>query len=326
MFEFEHISRRGIRRRPFHHSSAFHLHPSQFLVKLYSLLSNMNSIPPPLYGHRPIYEISTEVNEMIMGNVPHPYLYACEKVSHLTNTAKLHKSKLMLLSETGETLAQVFHSCKQGQIDSEGLRVSAIISLPAPIVCGITKSPYHLTRMSIALWQRNHERKMAEKEILDEILESLSLSLEVILKMLVRLRIETPENLKQQIQEKGFSHFLALGRLFEAYGSRFAPIGTIYLASRKVLQKEHCSGIARRHFDQIHTLKEDLVLLNLSPTCNLFDTSTALEQWFLKAVKALKGLSIDRNENHLTRRVLQRLCETRDCLPGLLSMEIKRRL
>jgi hypothetical protein len=57
--------------------------------------------------------------------------------------------------------------------------------------------------------------------------------------------LETPKALQRQVREGGFCSFLTLARLLEAYGSQFTPPGTVYLASRKILQREHCSGIAR---------------------------------------------------------------------------------
>jgi hypothetical protein len=107
-------------------------------------------------------------------------------------------------------------------------------------------------------------------------------------------------------------------QFLEAYGSRFAPLGTVYLASRKRLQKEHCSGIARLHFDQIHNLKDDLRCVGFLPTQTLPNAATAIEEWLPRVLQALKGLFVDRNENRLFCHVLQRLRETRDELPALI--------
>jgi len=81
------------------------------------------------------------------------------------------------------------------------------------------------------------------------------------LKILVILGLETPETLKRQMQDTGFYMFLVLVMFLEAYGSRFAPPGTVYLASQKRLPRGHCSGFARRQFDQIYGLKDDLISL-----------------------------------------------------------------
>ena len=147
-------------------------------------------------------------------------------------------------------------------------------------------------------------------EVENEILESLFISLEVVVEMLVRLGLETPETVKQQMQSRSYYLFLALARFLEAYGSRFAPRGTVYLASHKRLPREHCSGLTRLQFDQIHGLKEDLIFLP--------DASAAIEQWLPSAWQALNGSFVDRNENCLFHYVLQRLCQTRDELPRLI--------
>ncbi len=73
--------------------------------------------------------------------------------------------------------------------------------------------------MAMALSQSKYERMKAENEILDEVLESLLLSLEAILKMVVRLGLETHEEVEQQCQGRGVYIYLTLARLLEAYGS-----------------------------------------------------------------------------------------------------------
>ncbi|KAN0089256.1 hypothetical protein V8E51_019516 [Hyaloscypha variabilis] len=177
--------------------------------------------------------------------------------------------------------------------------------------------------MAVASSRSKYERKKAEKEVVDEILESLSISLEVVLKMVLRLGLETPGALQRQLQKGGFCLFLTLARLLEAYGSRFAPPGTVYLASRKRLQREHCSGIARLHFDQIHNLKDDLIYVASPPTQALPDAAAAIEEWLPRVLKALKGSFVDRNENRLFCHVLQRLRKTRDELAGLILPSYK---
>jgi hypothetical protein len=183
-------------------------------------------------------------------------------------------------------------------------------SLPAAIVHDIIKPPYYLARMAIAFSQSKYELKRVEDDVEDEILKSLSISLKVVMKMLVRLGLETPESLKRQMQNRAYYLFLALARFLEAYGSRFAPPGTIYLASRKRLPREHCSGLARLHFDQIHQLKDDLIFLP--------DAFAAIELWLPRALQALSGSFVDRDESRLFDYILERLCQTRDELPGLI--------
>jgi hypothetical protein len=129
------------------------------------------------------------------------------------------------------------------------------------------------------------------------------------IKMFVRLGLETPETLKQQIQSRGYYLFLALARFIEAYSSRFTSLGIVYLTSQKRLLREHCSGLVRPYFDQIHGLKDDLLFLP--------DVLTTIEQWLPSVLQVLKGSFMDQDENRLFY-VLQRLCQTRDELPGLI--------
>jgi hypothetical protein len=164
------------------------------------------------------------------------------------------------------------------------------------------------------LARSKYKRKKAENEAADEILESLSISLEVVVKMVARLGLETPKALQRQVRGGGYW----LARLLEAYGSRFAPPGAVYLASRKRLQREHCSGIARLHFNQIHNSKDDLIFAGLLPIQTIPGAAAAIEEWLPRVLQALKGSFVDRNENRLFCHVLQRLQETRDELPRLI--------
>lgn len=155
---------------------------------------------------------------------------------------------------------------------------------------------------------------------MDEILDSLCISLEAVLLMLNRLDLGTPEILRREAQGDRFVLFATLARLLEAYASRFAPSGTVYLASRKRLSKDHCSGIARLHFDQIHELK-DLISIGLLPTETLLDASAVIEEWLPRVLRALKGPVMNSNENTLLYYFLQRIHQTRDDLPGLVLAE-----
>jgi hypothetical protein len=196
--------------------------------------------------------------------------------------------------------------------------VAGLVSLPAAIVHDIVKPSYHISRMAIALSQSKYEKMRAENEILDEILDSLSLSLEAVLRMVVRLGLETREAVDQQIQNQGFYLYLTLARVLEAYGSRFAPPDTIYLASKKRLPKGHCSSTARLHFDQIHKLKSNLLFVDLPPAYTLPDASAIVERWLRKVLPALKDSSVGMGEDDHFSHVLQRLRNIRDELSGLV--------
>jgi hypothetical protein len=87
--------------------------------------------------------------------------------------------------------------------------------------------------------------------------------------------------------------------------------------SRKWLSKEHCSGIARFHFDQIHKLK-DLISAGSLPTETPLDVSAAIKEWLPRVMQVLKGSVVNRIENPLFYRFCQRIRQVRDDLPGLI--------
>jgi hypothetical protein len=105
----------------------------------------------------------------------------------------------------------------------------------------------------------------------------------------MRLGLETRAAIKQKIQNGGGYLFLTLARLLEAYRPRFAPAGTIYLASHSKLVKEYCSGTIRLHFEQIHHLKEALRFVHLLPAHDP-DASVVLERC-LRRVGAAWGIA-----------------------------------
>lgn len=265
---------------------------------------------PSQHGYGVTLEISSQVDDWITGKPPGTHLNSCEKIHRLAITAKLHKSKITPLSATRVALERVFYSQRP--------RILGLTSLPKAVVCDTVKPPYHLARMMIALSQRNFERLRVEEDVSDEILESLYLSLEALFKMLVRLRLETRETLHQQTRDRNFYPLLTMARFLEAYGSRLAPSGIIYLASRKILLREHCSGLARLHFDQIHDLKEAHFFATLPPTHTPQQASGALEKWLPRVRQALKESLVDRDENCLFDHMVEKLWKTRDELPGLI--------
>jgi hypothetical protein len=79
------------------------------------------------------------------------------------------------------------------------LRVVGLISLPMAIIHDVAKLLYYLAGMAIALSQSKYKRIKAEKEISDKILESLLLSLEAVLIIVVRLGLQTREDMEQEI-------------------------------------------------------------------------------------------------------------------------------
>jgi hypothetical protein len=278
----------------------------------------MGSTLPPVYGSNAAYGIRVPVNELIMGATPLSHLGSCYKANRLTDKTKRYESKIKPLLATRGAIAQFFCPRSDGWPSYQLIRMLGLVSLPAAIVGDIVKPPYYLAQIAIASSRSKRARKEAENQIIDEVVASLYLSQKAVYEIVLRLGIETHETWNQQIREYGPFLFLTLARLLEAYGSRFAPPDTIYLASRKQLRKESCSGIARLHFDQIHNLKDDLILVNCLPQKNLTHASAEIEWWLPMVVQALKGSWMDKNENRSFYYVLQRLHNTRQELPGLL--------
>jgi hypothetical protein len=116
-----------------------------------------------------------------------------------------------------------------------------------------------------------------ENEIFYEIIESLDISLKAFFEIVVRLGIEMSKTWNQNIQGGSLVLFMTLARLLEAFGSRSTPPDTIYLASQKRPCKEHCSGIARLHFNQVYKLKDDLMFVRFLPPETLPSASAVIE-------------------------------------------------
>jgi hypothetical protein len=93
------------------------------------------------------------------------------------------------------------------------------------------------------------------REVFEDFLTSFSISLEARFIILIKLRFETLETLQQKIQDGDLDVFMGLARVLEAFASRCAPPGTIYLASGKTLSREYCPDVALGHFDHINNLK-----------------------------------------------------------------------
>jgi len=263
----------------------------------------------PEYSSKPLFGMSQLADGQMVGRASYCCLNSCEHVYHFAKIARRHRSKI-----TPRWTIQT--------IKSPGFQLQiAAMSLPAAIIHDVITTPYHFTKMMIAISRSKYEKKKAEAGILDEIIENLWLSVEVVLRMVTRLGLETHEAVEQQVYNgKGFL-YVTLARLLEAYGSRFAPSGTVYLISHKRLPKAHCSGTARRHFDQIHELKEALISTTLFPAYNLENASVALEGWIRRVFPALKEQLQDPIEDPGFSYVIQKLIHIQDEMPRLIPMD-----
>ncbi|KAH9205163.1 hypothetical protein DL95DRAFT_417643 [Leptodontidium sp. 2 PMI_412] len=228
--------------------------------------------------------MSDEIDAWIAGRIPYCYLNSCEQVYHLTNTARRHRRKLT-------QVLSVITAAKNASSYHQRLRTVGLTSLPAAIVHDVVAPPYHLTQM---------------------------LSLAAAFRMVTRLGLETYEAVERQVLNGEGHIFLAIARLLEAYGSRFAPSGTVFLASYKRLLKEHCFGTARLHFEQIHDLKEVLMFVGLFPAQDL-DAFAVLERCLRRVFPALKEPFADSDEEPGFSHIVQRLRHVQDEMPGLIS-------
>ncbi|CAG8977995.1 hypothetical protein HYALB_00000664 [Hymenoscyphus albidus] len=278
----------------------------------------MDSIPPPEYGNEAAYGISLQTDELIMGVAPLLYPDFCSEIQALMQKKKKYLSKIMPLSATRQAMARLFCPCTEDWPPHQLIRILGLISLPAAIVGDVIKPPYYLFQIILVSLQGRQVRQEVENEIFYEIIESLDISLKAVFEIIVRLGIETPKTWNQNIQDGGLILFLTLARLLEAFGSRFAPTGTIYLASQKRLCKEHCSGIARLHFNQIHKLKDDLIFVRFLPPETLPSASAVVEEWLPIVLGELQGWGVNGNRYPLFCHVLQRLRSVGDELPELL--------
>ena len=271
----------------------------------------MNSISSSEYGYQATCGMSDEVSNIIRVKAPLIGLESCKRAHRFATEADWHKGVLALPTATNRALEEMSNSLQRQHL-------KGVILLPFSMVYDVFSRSYHLFQKRIVLARLSLETRKVENDVLDEILNSLLTSLEMIFKMLVRLGLETPNSLGQQMQGSGYS-LLTLARLLEAYESRFAPRGTVHLASQKWLRKEHCSSIARLHFDQIHNLKDHLISAGLRSGEGLPGASVAIEKWLPGAWQALKYHSADTVEHQLFQKFAKELHRTRDELPDLLS-------
>ncbi|CZT07005.1 uncharacterized protein RAG0_12590 [Rhynchosporium agropyri] len=267
----------------------------------------------PAYHYGTLIGISDDIDAWITGRAPYCYLNSCEQVYLLTNTARRHRRKLsevLSLIDTAKNVSSYY----------QRLRTVGLTSMSAAIVHDIVSPPYHLTHMVVALIRSKFERMKAEAGILAEVLESLWLSLEAAFGIITTLGLDTRETVERRVLNGEGYIFLAIARLLEAYGSRFAPSGTVFLASHKRLPKEHCFGTARLHFEQIHDLKEVLMFVNLFPAQDL-DASGVLERCLRRIYPALKKPFTNwfSNEEPGFSLIVQRVRYVQDGMPGLIS-------
>lgn len=162
----------------------------------------------------------------------------------------------------------------------------------------------------------------ADAGILDKVLKSLRLS-PAAFRMVTRLDLETHEAVERQIQNEEGHIFLTIARFLEAYGSRFAPSSTVFLASHKRLLKEHCFDTSRLYFEQIHDLKEVLMFVGLFLAQDL-DAFAVLERCLRRVFLALKELFADSDSEPSFSHIVQRLRHVQDKMPKLMSFRTKK--
>ncbi|KAK0113121.1 hypothetical protein ONS95_014825 [Cadophora gregata] len=273
-------------------------------------------INPPAYCYGSLFGISDDIDAWIAGRTPYCYLSSCEQVYHFTNTARRHRRKLT-------QVPSVIEAVRNASSAHRRLRTVWLKSLPAAIIHDFVAPPYHLTQMAISLSRSKFERMRADAGILDEVLESLWLSLVTAVKMVTRLGLETHEAVERKFKNGEGHIFLVIARFLEAYGSRFAPSGTVFLASHKRLPKEHCFGTARLHFGQIHDLKGVLMFVGLFPAQDL-DAFAVLERCLRKVYPALQEPFADSDDEPGFSHIVQRLRHVQDEMPGLVSFDTRK--
>ncbi|CZT53523.1 uncharacterized protein RSE6_15144 [Rhynchosporium secalis] len=274
---------------------------------------SLEDINPPAYHHGTLIGISDDIDAWIAGRTPYCYLNSCEQVYLFRNTARRHRIKLSQVSSVIEAAKNVSGYYQQ-------LRMVGLASLSGAVIHDVVSPPYHLTQMAVALIRSKLARMKAEAGILAEVLESLWLSLQAAFSMITTLGLDTREAVTKRVLDGEGYIFLAIARLLEAYGSRFAPSGTVFLASHKRLPKEHCFGTARIHFEQIHDLKEVIMFVDLFPAQDL-DAFGVLERCLRRVYPALKGSFADSDsyEEPGFSHIVQRLRYVQDRMPGLIS-------
>lgn len=231
----------------------------------YESPATCNYISPPLYDYGSTYGISTEIDRAIIGLAPEIILECCHEIQSRLDKRLSHVSHMSPLRETSRLFKRMFSSDRDGRLDSM-LTILDLKSFPGKLLHNITSTPLHCALLIAEIGHINTERKRAEHRLFEDLLDSLEQATHSVFSMLVKLYLKTQDSLKIYISSPyGFGVFLALGMLFEAYGSRLAPANTLYLVSGHVLEREHCCGIALAYFNKVYKLRE-CILLVLEPS------------------------------------------------------------
>jgi hypothetical protein len=235
---------------------------SQALLALYATEKNYESsapchyIFPPLYDYGSVYGITVEIDRAIVGRAPKKILESYNEIQSHLDERLSHVSYTSPLRETSSLLRRISSCYRDNRLDSTS-KITDLKSFPGKFIHNITSAPLHCVLLIAEIRRINTERKKAEHIIFEDLLDSLEQATRSVFSMRVKLYLKTQDSLKAYMSSPyGFGVFLALGMLFEAYGSRLAPANTLYLVSGHVLEREHCSGIALTYFNKVCKLRE----------------------------------------------------------------------
>jgi hypothetical protein len=238
--------------------------PKPFLAP-YAIVANCESpatcnyIPPLLYVYRSAYGISTEIDTTIIGLAPVTILESCHEIQSRLDKRLSHVSHILPLRETLIHCKRMLLFHRDGRLDFTLANLD-LKSIPGKVIRDITLAPLHCALLIAEMRHVNIERERAKHILFEELLNSLEQATHSTFLMLANLHLETQDSLRVQVSSTtGFGVFLAMGMLFEAYGSRLAPANTLYLVSGHLLEREHCSGLALTHFDNVCKLREYLL-------------------------------------------------------------------
>ena len=233
----------------------------------------------------------------------------------LVKSAKLHRPKVVpTFALTRAAFRNAFGSRKGDLRDrTRWQRVVRLkLALPA-FIHDVGRSLYHLTRMALAKTHLRIKGMWAWKDVLEDFLVSFLISLKATLIILFKLGLKTLETLHQQIQDGDLDVFMGLARVLEAFASRFAAPGTIYLASGKTLSREYCPDVALGHFDHIHDLKDNSSFADFLR--KHIPDMVAFEEWLPSVMTVFKGSDRD---HRLPWDVLRALRRVRTQLPYMI--------